>query len=70
MMGENTVLNTIIHPSTALPELSNGKRHGLLSFNIGEVRRNLDFIIDIAQKRSIPYQFKTISEASIIYLNG
>ena len=70
MITENAVLNTIIHPSTTLPELSNGKRHGLLSFNIDQVRKNLDFIIDIAQRKSIPYRFKTIYEASTIYLNG
>lgn len=57
----NSILNTIIHPSTILPSLS-FKPHGLLSFSLQQVKKNLNYIIDILKERSIEYSFKTISQ--------
>lgn len=64
IINDNSILNTIIHPSTVLPELSS-KPHGLLSFDIMEVKKNLDFIINTATDRGIEFTFKTISKIKI-----
>lgn len=63
---ENMIFNTIIHPSTVIPGIVS-KPHGLLSFSMDEVKKNLDFILDTAEKKSIEYQFVTISEIKQFY---
>jgi hypothetical protein len=62
---ENMILNTIIHPSTVIPGILS-KPHGLLSFSIDEVKKNLDFILHTAKRKSIEYRFITISQVSQI----
>jgi hypothetical protein len=57
----NTVLNCIVHPSAIVPTLES-KPHGLLSYSLNEVKRNIDFIVETAAKNEIPYGFRTISQ--------
>jgi len=61
ILEENRILNTIIHPSTVLTSLS-AKPHGLLSFSLTEVRKNLDLIVAILKERMLEYRFRTISQ--------
>ncbi len=64
----NAILTTIVHPSSILPSLSL-KPHGLLSYSLQEVKKNIDFIIDIADKKGVDYRFKTISQIHNQILN-
>ena len=68
-MKDNSILNTIIHPSTVLHSLS-FKPHGLLSFSLTEVKKNLDHIIETLKERAIEYRFKTISQLQQEISNG
>jgi len=59
----HTILNCIIHPSTVVPGLET-KPHGLLSYRLEEVKQNIDFILNTAQQKQVPYCFTTISRLS------
>ena len=59
---DGNYLNMIIHPSTIIPSINKGKSHGLLSFDIKHVEKNLNYIIDLATERGIEYKFSTISK--------
>ena len=59
---DGNYLNIIIHPSTIIPEINKGLKHGLLSFDIIEVEKNLKYITDIAKDRGIQYEFSTLSK--------
>ncbi len=57
----NSILNCIVHPSSIIPELA-AKSHGLLSYSLKEVKKNIDFIIATANRKGIDYRFKTMSQ--------
>jgi hypothetical protein len=61
IVNDQAILTTIVHPSTVVAGLS-AKPHGLLSYSMEEVRKNLDFIIALAKEKNIEYRFKTISQ--------
>ncbi|MGB8166688.1 MAG: hypothetical protein WCF18_04305 [Chthoniobacteraceae bacterium] len=57
------LLVTVTHPSTVLPGIA-PQRHGLLSFDIGNFRRNLDFILAECERLARGYRFITIGECA------
>lgn len=57
------LLVTVTHPSTVLPGIA-PQRHGLLSFDIGEFRRNLDFILAECARLHRGHRFITIAECA------
>ena len=59
---DGNFLNMIIHPSTIIPGINKTKSHGLLSFDIKHVEKNLKYIIDLAVERGIEYKFTTVSK--------
>lgn len=59
---DGNYLNIIIHPSTIIPEINKGKKHGILSFDIKEVEKNLIYILELAEKKGIDVEFSTISK--------
>lgn len=57
------LLVTVTHPSTVLPGIA-PQRHGLLSFDIGNFRRNLDFILTECERLGRGHRFITIGECA------
>ena len=57
------LLVTVTHPSTVLPGIV-AQRHGLLSFDIGCFRRNLDFILSECERLGRDHRFITIGECA------
>jgi hypothetical protein len=62
IVTDGNYLNIIIHPSTIIPEINKGKNHGILSFDIKEVEKNLKYILELAEKRGIEVEFSTVSK--------
>jgi hypothetical protein len=52
---------TVTHPTGVLPE-ANGSRHGLISFNASEFRKNLEFLLEQCEQLGRPTRFVTIAE--------
>jgi hypothetical protein len=57
------LLVTVTHPSTVLPGIAL-QRHGLLSFDIGNFGRNLDFILADCERLGREHRFITIGECA------
>ena len=57
------LLVTVTHPSTVLPGIA-PLRHGLLSFDIGNFQRNLDFILTECERLGRGHRFITIGECA------
>jgi hypothetical protein len=56
-------LVTVTHPSTILPSIASAP-HGLLSFDVSEFERNLEFIITECRRLGRTYRFVTLSECA------
>lgn len=57
------LLVTVTHPSTVLSGIAR-EPHGLLSFDIGEFRRNLDFVLAECARLGRGFRFITIGECA------
>jgi len=55
------LLVTVTHPCAVLPGITE-RRHGLLSFDIREFKRNLDFIFSECRRLGRKYKFITIGD--------
>jgi len=60
------LLVTVTHPSTVLPGIAR-ERLGLLSFDAGEVRRNLDFVLAECERLGRAHRFITIGECAGLF---
>ena len=60
------LLVTVTHPCAVLSGITN-RRHGLLSFDIREFKRNLDFILSECRRLSRRYKFVTIGDCWDIF---
>ncbi len=60
------LLVAVNHPSTVLPN-PNGQRHGLLSFDLGEFRRNLEFVLQECERLKRPFRFVTLRECIALF---
>lgn len=60
-LPEASLLVSITHPSCVVPDVISSP-HGLLSFQIEELRKNLFYIIEICDQSKRPYRFMTISD--------
>lgn len=62
----SSLLVAVNHPSTVLP-YPDGRRHGLLSFEIGEFRRNLEFVLQECGRLKRPVRFVTLREYAALF---
>jgi hypothetical protein len=60
------LLVTVTHPSTILPGIAS-RRHGLLSFEIEEFRRNLDFIFTECARLGREIRCLTLTECAVVF---
>ncbi len=60
----SNLINMIIHPSSIMPGIAH-QRHGLLSFSIEEVSKNIDYILAKLNESNKPYRFCTISQIQL-----
>ena len=60
------LLVTVTHPCGVLPGITN-RRHGLLSFDIQEFKRNLDFILSECRRLGRKFRFVTIGDCWDIF---
>jgi hypothetical protein len=60
-LATSSLLVTVTHPSTVLPGIA-PQRHGLVSFEIGSFRRNLEFIFTECDRLGRGHRFITIGE--------
>lgn len=63
---DKTLLVTVTHPSCVLPQVAK-KRHGLISFDIAEMKKNLDFIISECERFHKKYQFIMIQDCLSLF---
>jgi hypothetical protein len=62
---EYKLLVSITHPFEVLPSMyDKGKKHPLISFNMGEIKKNIDFIISECKNAGKEYRFIRISDLS------
>lgn len=57
------LLVTVTHPSTVLPGIAS-QRHGLVSFDLGNFRRNFDFVLAECERLGRGHRFITIGECA------
>lgn len=69
LLCEARLLVVVTHPSTVLSRIAS-KPHGLLSFSIGEYRRNLEFAIEQLELAGRSYRFITIGECRALHEAG
>ena len=62
----NDLLVTVTHVFEILPELAGKKKHPLISFDVGELRKNIETIINECSKAKKKYKFIRLSD--IVYL--
>jgi len=60
-LTDASLLVTVTHPCAVLPGITN-RRHGLLSSDIREFKRNLDFIFSECKRLNRRYKFVTIGD--------
>jgi len=60
---------TVTHPSGVRPSLHR-TRHGLISHDVGEFRRNLDYILQECERLGRASRFVTIAEVERIFCEG
>lgn len=65
-LRETPLLVTVTHPSTVLSGIAQ-KRHGLVSFELGEFRRNLEFVLIECERLGREVQFITIGECAEMF---
>ncbi|MBU0679623.1 MAG: hypothetical protein KJ626_16090 [Verrucomicrobia bacterium] len=66
LLQNASLLVTITHPSTILPDIVDSP-HGLLSFDVREYRRNLEFVLSELDMQGRPYRFVTIDECRALH---
>ena len=67
-LSKASLVVTVTHPSGVLPSMNGG--HGLISHDIDEFHRNLEFILEECERQSRSSRFVTIAESERWFREG